>query len=79
MNPLEPLHLLSCPCNRGWICDVHPASRFLHERCPGPGAPCRNPRCPYWQGPQPLAREPRVQFADMFILRDMMRARFLQH
>ena len=74
MNWLEPLNVLPCSCNRGWICQMHPDSRFLHERCPGPGVPCRQRGCPYWQGPQPLAREPRIQFAYIFTLRELMRA-----
>jgi hypothetical protein len=63
--------LLSCSCNLGWICDIHPDLPFLHGRCSGPGVRCRNHACPYWEGPRPLAHEPGVQFSYIYMLREM--------
>jgi hypothetical protein len=79
MRALEMLEPFRCRCNRGWICQRHPDTPFLHGHCSGPGIPCRQRECPYWQGPRPLAREPRVQFAYIFTLRDMMRAGAVRH
>lgn len=79
MNALEMVVLLPCRCNGGWMCHRHADSRFLHDRCPGPGIPCSQQDCPYWQGAHPLAREPRVQFAYIFTLREMMRNGVVHH
>ena len=68
MTRLQPV---SCSCNLGWICDAHPDLPFLHDTCSGHGLACRNPACPFWQGPEPLANEPGVQFSYLYLLREM--------
>jgi hypothetical protein len=62
---------LSCSCNLGWICDAHPDLPFRHGTCGGPAIACRNHACPYWQGPQPLAHEPGLQFSYICLLREV--------
>jgi hypothetical protein len=64
---------LSCSCNLRWICDAHPDLPLLHGTYGGPGIAiaCRNDASPDWQGPQPLAHEPGLQFSYIYLLREM--------
>ena len=44
-----------CHCASGWICEQHPDQPWPHDDCAGRGKQCRNPHCPFWQGPLPAA------------------------
>ena len=46
---------MHCHCASGWICEQHPDQPWPHADCDGPGMQCRNPECPWWQGPEPAA------------------------
>jgi hypothetical protein len=53
----------TCHCEQGWICEEHPDQRYSHDNCSGPGMKCDNPRCPFWNGDPPRARQLDVVFA----------------
>lgn len=40
---------------RGRVCEQHPDQPWPHGDCAGPGNPCLNAACPWWQEPSPKA------------------------
>jgi hypothetical protein len=56
-----------CHCARGWICEAHPDRPAHHDDCDAGGRPSDYPHCPYWQGADPLALDPSVQYDQTFI------------
>jgi hypothetical protein len=53
-NVDEPM--IACHCQQGWVCELHLHLAWPHDDCAGPGMPCENPDCPFWQHrPKPAA------------------------
>lgn len=40
---------MSCRCENGWVCEMHPDQPFGHDslNCGEPGTPCLNLACPH--------------------------------
>lgn len=53
LAPAQVTAQLTCRCDGGYVCEEHPDEWPGHDGCDFPPRDCMDPRCPWWQGPQP--------------------------